>query len=794
MDASTADADTPPYIQNDYSHYKPLDKSKKEIRLLCIHPAESPRDELVCTLVRADLDDCPPYIALSYTWGSLDDTVGVKLIFGETLYFPSSTSDTSQKRDEFRKKIKSHEWSVVDNFQITTNLHAGLRSFLINKETNILIWADMICMNQSDLSERSHQVGFMHQVFSRATRVIAWLGGDPESPSDIFSGQVDALITLCKVSRVGEMFAGNSYPSKGELITFTEGLKNQRCYTALHEICSQAKSMHPEAANRQRTINVVDLYITFVYTRRIFPSPENEDGEPSADALLQFCSSLGSLLDQDTYAWQFLFIRSIADAHLDDFRPVRDEFGGLLLRGEVELNLLDRLGSLFNLPWFRRIWVIQEVTLNPHVYARHCNITAPWEIVDICARMVIDQWTNLQSIGDVLGVKSMCVPIPDFSVFWSSGRNTHPKICDLLRDTGVFEAKVPRDKLYAIYHLAADLPNLGFFPDYEQSQQATYATFTLQVIKATGSLQILSFAGRLSAPTTWTWVPEYHQTCWQSIWPSGCSELYDSASLRCQARLYKSIYTLAEEAIILRGVHFANVSCIVQPQKPFSFPALWQSLLHQHELICLGRRGTCQDDHSEENGLSMTDFLDLWTGQLSEVSRSIWAAQWIEQDPDLHSLATSPTNQSILRRTARSVLPTTVESGLAVNRSCKPWWNICLFLTQNGSLGFCPPWAKVDDLVVILDGGTSPFLLRPSNTPATTKNRTVAAKQGQEFQLVGECYLPGAMQDDIFGSPRWSDADPLYEDSMDYDPGFTSPGGGKGYSKGFYRKRPFVIV
>jgi hypothetical protein len=362
--------------------------------------------------------------------------------------------------------------------------------------------------------------------------------------------------------------------------------------------------MHPEAANRRPTINVVDLYIAFFYVRTIFPLSGNGDGQPSAATVSQFIVSLGSLLDQDTYVWQFHLTRLMAGAILHGIPSVRDDCTKLLLRGEAKSTLINRIGSLFNLPWFRRIWVIQEVTLNPNVYARYCNITAPWEIVEMCADMADLQWANWVLISDRLGGEAMPEKMPlGSSVFWSFGRKHHPRICDLLEDTEAFEATVSRDKLYAIYHLAADLPNLGFFPDYEQSLQATYATFTLQVIQATGSLEILSFAGRLSAPKTWTWVPEYHQLYPYRSRRSSESLRSDSMSLRSQARLYKSIYTLAEEAIILRGVHFADVSCIVQPQKPVSFPAVWQSLQQQHERICLGRRGKCMDDPSEGIGL-----------------------------------------------------------------------------------------------------------------------------------------------------------------------------------------------
>jgi hypothetical protein len=64
---------------------------------------------------------------------------------------------------------------------------------------------------------------------------------------------------------------------------------------------------------------------------------------------------------------------------------------------------------------------------------------------------------------------------------------------------------------------------------------------------------------------------------------------------------------------------------------------------------------------------------------------------------------------------------------------------------------------------------------------------------GMGFQLVGTCYLHGSMDGKIFDSPLWRESDPLYADPMDYDPDFRTPGG-VGYTKGCYRKRPFVIT
>ena len=59
----------------------------------------------------------------------------------------------------------------------TTNLYDAL-SHLRLPSASRLIWADAICINQSDLEERSMQVQLMREIYSRASRVVVWLGPD----------------------------------------------------------------------------------------------------------------------------------------------------------------------------------------------------------------------------------------------------------------------------------------------------------------------------------------------------------------------------------------------------------------------------------------------------------------------------------------------------------------------------------------------------------------------------------------------------------------------------------------
>ncbi|PMD58009.1 HET-domain-containing protein, partial [Hyaloscypha bicolor E] len=58
---------------------------------------------------------------------------------------------------------------------VTTSLHAALRQMRGKAET-IIVWVDAICIDQSNIDERSSQVGMMGAIYSSAQLVYAWLG------------------------------------------------------------------------------------------------------------------------------------------------------------------------------------------------------------------------------------------------------------------------------------------------------------------------------------------------------------------------------------------------------------------------------------------------------------------------------------------------------------------------------------------------------------------------------------------------------------------------------------------
>ena len=130
--------------------YNKLSEWRREIRLCILDPGAID-DSLTCALRTVSLNDHPAYETLSYVWGN---------------------------------PILNNE--IVANGRViktTKNLHTALR-YLRNSDEPRLIWADGICINQSDLDERSSQVGMMGDVYRRGKELQIWLGEAEEIKSE----------------------------------------------------------------------------------------------------------------------------------------------------------------------------------------------------------------------------------------------------------------------------------------------------------------------------------------------------------------------------------------------------------------------------------------------------------------------------------------------------------------------------------------------------------------------------------------------------------------------------------
>ncbi|KAH9208044.1 heterokaryon incompatibility protein-domain-containing protein [Leptodontidium sp. 2 PMI_412] len=76
--------------------------------------------------------------------------------------------------------------------EVTTNLETALRYFRLETEVRIL-WADAICINQRDDSEKNVQVSIMGDIYRSCSKCLAWLGEDLDGDGAVTFAMIEGI-------------------------------------------------------------------------------------------------------------------------------------------------------------------------------------------------------------------------------------------------------------------------------------------------------------------------------------------------------------------------------------------------------------------------------------------------------------------------------------------------------------------------------------------------------------------------------------------------------------------------
>jgi hypothetical protein len=126
--------------------HDPLEYHGSTIRLVKVRPSTDANDQIQCNIRIASTDS--EYICLSYVWGNRA---------------PGDWILMNDKRLWARQNL--------------INFLTSARS-LVDIQSH-WIWIDALCIDQENIEEREYQVKRMGHIYSRANRVVSWLGIDP---------------------------------------------------------------------------------------------------------------------------------------------------------------------------------------------------------------------------------------------------------------------------------------------------------------------------------------------------------------------------------------------------------------------------------------------------------------------------------------------------------------------------------------------------------------------------------------------------------------------------------------
>ncbi|KAF3004767.1 hypothetical protein E8E13_001344 [Curvularia kusanoi] len=155
----------------------------RKIRLIRLE-LDTYRAPIRCKLIEASLDDSPAYETLSYVWGDakvtepifcngviLHVTINLARALRRIRLGISPPENKAEQRDDEGHKSEAQPDHIQEASKTASYSDPKARPYRPD-----LLWADAICINQADLSERGDQVQLMREIYSNAMRVIIWLG------------------------------------------------------------------------------------------------------------------------------------------------------------------------------------------------------------------------------------------------------------------------------------------------------------------------------------------------------------------------------------------------------------------------------------------------------------------------------------------------------------------------------------------------------------------------------------------------------------------------------------------
>lgn len=135
-------------------------------------------DPIICEMETTRLQQPHSFEAISYVWGS-----------------------------EANKRSMFCNGKPV---QITQNLYDALQRLRYEGQQRC-IWADAVCIDQTNTSERGHQVRLMRSIYRAASRVVIWLG------NDLIGDAYRACTIICGIANSHLKGSG-----QGETASFTQ--------------------------------------------------------------------------------------------------------------------------------------------------------------------------------------------------------------------------------------------------------------------------------------------------------------------------------------------------------------------------------------------------------------------------------------------------------------------------------------------------------------------------------------------------------------------------------------------
>jgi len=416
------------------------------------------------------------------------------------------------------------------------------------------------------------------------------------------------------------------------------------------------------------------------------------------------------------------------------------------------------IGALYRLPYFTRVWVLQEIGLarNPiavwgeekidfahialFVYFCTSLLDLQLQLGDDIAKVIFQvPWRALRNIWCTYGEGSWTYNSPALRQLSQWVAQCRPDFLFILDASRHFRATVPQDHVYALLGHPSALGPSGDGPLLSACYSLDVKTLSYNLISrlATQSLNFLTHVRSLDQqvqPDLFpSWLPR-----WDTNWdlrPSSFWEFWDASLRKSKRKEFKHLIT--GEQLQVSGVILDSVGAqtkLMTEEQLTQAEGLSEVLKECWSLLTAAT--TERQSVDDETLLAIVASLSCYFNQFP-LLEYVMALEDIYLECGLLSskrICDKPTEAS--RAIPSSELKPILRSQIQIYSTNRRY-----LMTKKGYCGIGPPNMRTGDLCVVLCGADVPFIIRPSDSSL-------------KYTLVGECYIHGFMYGEAILHPE----------------------------------------
>jgi hypothetical protein len=404
---------------------------------------------------------------------------------------------------------------------------------------------------------------------------------------------------------------------------------------------------------------------------------------PSSGQAFAALSKLADLVEISDDGWVFC-----STNNKSDWRPRLDN-------PPLDDETWVKIVALFDLPYFNRLWVVQELRLA----SQHSLIQCGGDTLTLFElRRATEALCEAKHVPVLVGIRANGL------AFFT---RRHTTLISLVAESRIRQCFDMRDKIYGLLSLVPPQLAARIEPDYSMSYQAVYKGFCLSYMHITERLDLLPLCAPQKSDETGatfaSWILDL-----SSVPPGAVLQGVIQAAATNSRSEY--IY-VPPHRLDVTGIRHARVATRGAPIPPDIAQAA--ELLETHR------------PSGWSNKLYPTDesMLDAWIRLLQiDLLRDR-----ITKAPQL------PLLKDLKTRWADAVAQdrTPWEASLISSFAIRVLHGASFMELDNGYLGFGPPTVQPGDILVVLLGCFAPMVLRPLGNG--------------DYTVIGQCYVQGLM-------------------------------------------------